>query len=190
MVLLGSAQVNPWVLGAISGPAAVGAYAVCEAVVNIPRVALTSMQNAMGPTMARSFAEGGRPALRKVVRKMDALILGGSALFAFAVMTAGPWIARAIFHASPPNSRLILVFLALNLVAYAGSLAQSYGLSSMNLARLNFQPQVVGLAVQIAVVALVIRSFGVPGVAFALLAGSVAVLVLRSSFYAREIRRA
>jgi O-antigen/teichoic acid export membrane protein len=189
MVFVASAQVSPWLLSATSGAASVAAYAVCEAVVNIPRVALTSMQNAMAPTMARAVASGGKPALRKVVRRMDLLILGGSTLFAAAIVAFGPWISHAIFHRTPPDARIILTVLAVNLVAYGASLAQSYGLSSVNRADLNFYAQVFGLAAQLAAAFALIHRFAVPGVASALLVGNSAVLAARIVFYLREMRR-
>ncbi len=189
MVLLASAQVSPWVLSATTGPIAVAAFAVCESVVNIPRVALTSMQNMMGPMMARDFAAGGKAALHKVVRRMEWLIISGSVFFAAVIMLFGPWISRAIFHSAPANARAILVLLALNLIAYGAALATSYGLSAMNLAKLNFHPQAIGLVFQIVVVALTVHRLGVVGVALGLFTGSIVVLLLRARYYHREVAR-
>ncbi len=189
MVLLASAQVSPWVLSATTGPIAVAAFAVCESVVNIPRVALTSMQNMMGPMMARDYAAGGKAALHKVVRRMEWLIISGSIFFAAVIMIFGPWISRAIFHTSPANAREILVLLALNLIAYGAALATSYGLSAMNLAKLNFHPQAIGLVIQVAVVALTVERLGVVGVALGLFLGSIVVLILRARYYHREVAR-
>jgi O-antigen/teichoic acid export membrane protein len=72
MVFMVSSQCNPWLLGALLGPVSVGAYSICEQVVNIPRVALVSIQNILAPMMARAHAEGGRPALRRMVRRQTA----------------------------------------------------------------------------------------------------------------------
>ena len=190
MILLGSLQVSPWLLSATSGTVSVAAYGVCESVVNIPRVALTSMQNAMGPTMAKAFAEGGKPALGKVVDRMTWLITSGSAVFAAAIIVVGPWVAKVIYHQSPPHARLILTLLSLNLVAYAGALAQSYGLSSMNRAQLMFYAAVAGLVVQLAIAFAVVRRFNVPGVAAALLVGSVVIVTMRWMHWKREMRAA
>ena len=57
MVFMVSSQCNPWMLSWLLGGSSVGDYAVCESVANIPRVALTSMQNMMAPTMAHAYAE-------------------------------------------------------------------------------------------------------------------------------------
>lgn len=190
MILLGSAQVSPWLLSATGGPVSVAAYAVCESVVNIPRVALTSMQNAMGPTMAQAFAEGGKPALRKVVERMNRLITGGSAVFALGIITLGPWVAGAIYHQRPEHARLILTLLAANLLAYGAALAQSYGLSAINRAQLNFYAAMVGFVVQLAVAFAVIGKMHVPGVALALLVGSVVILAMRWWNWKHEIEAA
>ena len=95
MVFMISSQCNPWVLSAMLGGASVGAYAVCESVVNIPRVALTSMQNVMAPTLARSLADEGKAGLRRRVKEMDRLLLLGSVVFAAGIAVFGPWVAKA-----------------------------------------------------------------------------------------------
>lgn len=81
MVFLASAQCNPWVLNSMLGGGAVGAYSICESMVNIPRVALTSLQNVIAPTIARAHLEGGRPKVQAVVSKMNRALLAGSGFF-------------------------------------------------------------------------------------------------------------
>ena len=82
MMYMISSQCNPWVLSAVVGGGSVGEYAMCESVVNIPRVALNSLQNVMAPMMARAHADGGKPELRKMVARMDRYLLAGSVAFA------------------------------------------------------------------------------------------------------------
>ena len=191
MVFMVSSQCNPWILGGLLGGASVGDYSVCESVVNIPRVALVSMQNIMAPMMARAYADGGKPALKRMVRRLDEILLGGSALFALGICFAGPWVAGVIYsaHKVPGNSRQVLILLALNLVAYAATMAQSYGLSAMDKAGYPFYANTVGLVVQFAMSFWLVRSFHVSGAAAAMLVGSLVVLVVRQIYYSREIRR-
>jgi O-antigen/teichoic acid export membrane protein len=188
-LFLASQQISPWLLSATSGTASVAAFAVCDQVVNIPRVALTSMQNMMPPTMSKGFAEGGKDRLRSVVRRMDVLIISGCAFFAACIVFFGPWVSRAIYHKTPANAKTILVLLALNLLVYGGSLAQSYALSAINRADLNFYVGVWGIVVQVALAFALVKSYGVPGVAFALLVANTVVLVVRVYYYLREMRR-
>jgi O-antigen/teichoic acid export membrane protein len=188
MVFMVSSQCNPWVLSAVLGGAGVGAYAVCESVVNIPRVALTSMQNVMAPTLARAFADGGKPALRKAVRRIDQMLLVGSALFACGIAVFGPWAARLIFKTTPENARTLLVLLALNFVAFSATTAQGYGLTAMNRASYAFYAYIAGLAAQVAVTVWFVHAFKLPGAALALLTGSVVVLVVRQVLYVREMQ--
>lgn len=190
MVFLASSQCNPWVLSALLGGSAVGAYAVCESVVNIPRVALTSMQNVMGPMIARARNEGGRAQLGAIVRKLDRNLLIGSVVFALAILAVGPRVAQLIFKASPANARLLLTFLAINLVAYAATLAQSYGLTALGRADTTFYANALGLLAQAAVCFYLVRHLQVPGAAAAMLLGSVVVLGVRGSFFRREMARA
>jgi O-antigen/teichoic acid export membrane protein len=187
-VFMVSSQCNPWVLSAVLGGAGVGAYAVCESVVNIPRVALTSMQNVMAPTLARAFADGGKPALRKAVRRIDQMLLVGSALFACGIAVFGPWAARLIFKTTPENARTLLVLLALNFVAFSATTAQGYGLTAMNRASYAFYAYIAGLAAQVAVTVWFVHAFKLPGAALALLTGSVVVLVVRQVLYVREMQ--
>ena len=190
MLFVASAQANPWILTAAIGPASVAGYAFCDQVVTIPRVALTSIQNTMAPSMSRAVAEGGKEALRKVVARMDRILIAGSAAFTIGIMLFGPWVSRTIFHHSPEHARLILCFLALNLLAYAAALAQSYGLSAINRAQLNFYAGIFGLVVQLVLAVVLVHRMGVAGVALALFAGSLVVLGARIFYYMREMRRA
>ncbi len=186
MIFLAGSQCNPWVLSALLGGASVGAYSVCESVVNIPRVALTSMQNVMGPMIARAGKEGGKASLRGIVQRLDRMLLLGSSVFALAILCIGPWIAHVIFKTVPSNAHTILVLLALNLVAYAATLAQSYGLTAMNRADTTFYANGLGLLAQAAVCYFLVHRFHVPGAAGAMLLGSLVMLFTRSWFFRRE----
>ena len=188
MVFLVSAQCNPWVLGAMLGGTSVGMYAVCESVVNIPRVALNSLQNMLAPMLARAFAEGGSLRLRVLVARLNALLLPGAAACAVCVVALGPWAARAIFHQQPEHVRLILALLAANLVAFAAALAWSFGLTAIDRAAKTFYAYAAGLVLQLAILVPLIRSLGVAGAAAALLAGSVAVAVLLAFYFARAMQ--
>lgn len=190
MVFLASSQCNPWVLSALMGGSAVGAYAVCESVVNIPRVALTSMQNVMGPMIARARNEGGRVQLGGIIRRLDRSLLAGSVVFAVGILAVGPWVAQLIFKAAPANARLLLTFLAINLVAYAATLAQSYGLTALGRADTTFYANALGLLAQASVCFYLVRHLQVPGAAAAMLLGSVVVLGVRGLFFRREMARA
>ena len=186
MVFLATSQCNPWVLGALVGSASVGAYAICESVVNIPRVALTSMQNVMGPMLARANMEGGKPRLRVVVQRLDGMLLLGAGAFALGIMVVGPWIARLIFKSAPANARTVVILLSINLLAYAATLAQSYGLTALNRADTTFYANAAGLVVQAGVCYVLVRSYQVPGAAAAMLLGSVVVFLVRGRFFRRE----
>jgi O-antigen/teichoic acid export membrane protein len=190
MIFLAGSQCNPWVLSAVLGGASVGAYAVCESVVNIPRVALTSMQNIMGPMLARAKNEGGKPKLRAVVARLDRMLLLGSAVFALGIWLVGPFVARLIFKTVPGNARSVLLLLSLNLVAYAATLAQSYGLTALDRADTTFYANGIGVLVQAAACFFLVRAFHVPGAAAAMLVGSVVVLAVRQHFFRREMAQA
>lgn len=190
MVSLVSMQCNPWLLGAFLGPASIGAYAVCESVVNIPRVALNSLQNVMAPTMARSLAQEGKPKLKQVVARFDRALLFGSAGFAALIVAFGPWVAHLIFSRFPGNGRLVLLFLAVNFVAVASRLAQSYGLTAIDKAGLVFYANAIGLVLQIAAAFFFIARFGVTGAAMAMMLGSLVMLLIRQMFWRREMRLA
>ena len=190
MVFTVSSQCNPWVVGQMLGGSGVAAYAICESVVNIPRVALTSMQNIMAPMMARSFQEGGKPQLKALVKRLDAMLLWGSVVFAVGIAVLGPWVARVIFHSFPENGKTILLLLALNLVAFAATLAQSYGLTAIDKAGLTFYANIFGLVAQVLVSVWFVRHMQVPGAAASMLLGNLVVTVVRRFFYVREMKTA
>ncbi|SEF98244.1 Membrane protein involved in the export of O-antigen and teichoic acid [Bryocella elongata] len=188
MVFTVSSQANPWLLGALMGGGGVGAYSICEQVVNIPRVALVSIQNIMAPMMARAYADGGRPALTKMVRRLDGILFGGAALFAAGVLLIGPQFAQLVYKHFPANGRMVLVVLALNLVVYASTMAQGYALTAIEHADFTFYAQLAGLVAQLAISVWLVHAFALPGAAGAMLIGSAVVLVVRQFFYTRELK--
>jgi O-antigen/teichoic acid export membrane protein len=190
MVFLASTQWNPWVLSAEMGAASVGAYAVCESIVNIPRVALVSLQNMMSPLMAKKFAEEGKTGLDKLVKKFNRILTLGSAACAGGIMIVGPFVSRLIFKSVPGNVRIILLVLALNFVALAATSPESYGLSALKNAGPTFYANLAGFAVQASSAIWLVRVLHVPGAAAAMLLGSIVVIVVRHYYYAREIRKA
>ena len=188
MIYLAISQSNPWILSSVLGGASVGAYAVCESVVNIPRVALNSMQNIMGPVVARAHAEGGKEEVRQTVRRLDRTLLTGASACAIVVMLLGPWVARVIFNTVPTNAHLILTLLAMNLVAFAATLAQTFGLSALGRADTTLYANAIALLVQCVLCLGLVHRFGVPGVAGAMLLGNVAGIVMRGMSYRKEMR--
>lgn len=187
MIFLASSQWNPWVLGGLLGGGAVGAYAVCESVVNIPRVALTSMQNVMGPMVARTHHQEGRSGLRALVRRLDRMLLAGTVAFALAIVVIGPSIARLIFKFSPVHARMVLALLALNLVVYAATLAQSYALSALGRADTTLYTNGLGFVAQAALCFGFVRLWGTAGAAAAMLVGSLIVLAVRRGYFRRSL---
>jgi len=188
MVFMASSQFNPWLLSGLLGGGSVAAYAVCESVVNIPRVALTSMQNMMAPTMARAYASGGKQELRKQVRHFDKLLFAGATVFGIGIYFFGPWVATAIYKKNvPDNAHMILLLLVYNFVAYAMTMAQSYGLTAIGKAGFTFYANLAGLIAQVCVSFWLVRAFHVPGAAAALLIGSAVVVVVRQFFYTRQM---
>jgi O-antigen/teichoic acid export membrane protein len=190
MVFLASSQWNPWVLSAEMGGASVGAYAVCESVVNIPRVALVSLQNMMSPMMAQKFAEGGKPALDCMVKKFNRMLTVGSAACAIGIIIAGLRVSKLIYKSTPGNARAILAMLALNFIALAATLPESYGLSAMNNAGPTFYSNLAGFLVQASTAVWLVHVLHIPGAALAMLIGSLIVIVVRRYSYAKEIRKA
>jgi len=189
MVFMASSQFNPWLLSGMLGGGSVGAYAICESIVNIPRVALTSMQNMMAPTLARAFASGGKRELRKQVHHFDRLLFAGSTLFGIGIYFFGPWVATAIYKKNvPANAHIILLLLVYNFVAYAMTMAQSYGLTAMDKAGFTLYANLAGLIAQVGVSFWLVKAFHVPGAAAALLIGSVTVVAVRQFFYKRQIQ--
>ncbi|GAA3755250.1 lipopolysaccharide biosynthesis protein [Terriglobus aquaticus] len=187
-VFVASNQANPWILSAVFGGSSVGAYAVCESIVNIPRVALVSLQNVFAPVLARAYAEGGKPMLRQRVSRIDRMLTLGSVVAAIGITAFGPFAARVIFGKSiPAEARTILFFLGLNFVAFAATMAQGYALSAIDRAGSTLLANLVGLVAQAAAAFLLVSRFGVPGAAAALCLGSVVVLFVRQVFYNREI---
>ncbi len=189
MVNLLSLQCNPWILSSLIGLPAAGAYAVCEYPVNVPRVALTSLQNAMGPSLARRLADGGRQAMNSLALRFDRLLLAGSVVFVVVAWLGGKWFTQAIFKSVPNEIRTVVFLLALNLLALAATMARSYALTALGRADLMFYVNLLGLAVQAIAVVPLVRAFHLAGAAGALLLGTAVTAVVRAIVYAREVRK-
>ena len=187
MIYLAISQSNPWLLSSMLGGASVGAYAVCESVVNIPRVALNSMQNIMGPVVARAHDEGGKTAVRRIVSRLDRTLLAGASFCAVVVMLLGTWVARVIFNTVPENAHLILILLAMNLVAFAATLAQTFGLSALGRADTTLYANAIALLVQCTLCFGLVHRFGVSGAAGAMLLGNLAGILARGVYYRKEM---
>jgi O-antigen/teichoic acid export membrane protein len=188
MVFIASSQWNPWVLSALMGGVGVGMYSTCEQVINIPRVALVSVLNMMSPIMAQKYADGGKVELDALVKRFNRLFTLGSVLCAAVIMLIGPFVAKLIFKHIPGNARTIMVVLALNFIALAATLPESYGLSAINRAGPTFYANLAGFMVQAGTAIWLIRSLQLPGAAAALLLGSIVVIVVRHLYYRKEFR--
>ncbi len=106
------------------------------------------------------------------------------------VAVFGPLASRLIFKKVPDNARVILILLAINLVAYAATMAQSYGLTAIDKAGYTFYAQFAGMVAQAAIAIWLVHAWQLPGAAAALLVGSVVVLAVRQVYYSREMRSA
>ncbi len=188
LVALASAQCNPWVLNALLGSSAVSTYAVCESLVNIPRAGLTSMQNVLGPMVARAHHERGVEGVEQTVRSLNRVLLLLGAVFCVGLCSASPMVAHLIYRYAPSDTRLVTTVLALNLLAFVATLAQAYGLTSLRRAEFTLYANLLGLLVQGGVCVALTRLWHAAGAATALLAGSVAVLVFRHLLYRRALR--
>lgn len=190
MLYLASAQCNPWVLSALLGGSAVGTYAIAESLVNIPRVALASMENTMGPGIARAYEADGVSGVSREVERLNRMLLLASVAFCGLVWISAPFGAQLIYRRVPPGTRLLALLLGVNLVLYACRLPQSFGLTALRRAQATVHANGLGLLAQVALCALLIHRFEVPGAAVSLAMGSAVALIVREIFYRREMRRA
>ena len=144
------------------------------------------MQNVLPPMIAGAYREEGPQGVRNAVRRLDRVLIAGAFAMGVVVLIFGPGAAHLLFKSVPGNARTLLLLLSLNLVAYAGTLAQSYGLAALGRADKSFYSSAVGFAVQVPACVYMVRHFEVAGAAASLLLGNLVLYLTRLCFYSKD----
>ncbi len=170
-------ETYPWILTGLHGTAVVAALAACQGVVGLAKPFLQGTTNFLAPKAAQTFAQGGATALRAFARK-SAMALGPvTALFCVGIAIFGSDLVTRIYGSQYAGFGLVIAILSLNILVNGLSFGVNYGIWAMGRPDLNFRIESARLLITFTLGLGLVKIFGLIGVAWGLLLGSIVVLI-------------
>jgi O-antigen/teichoic acid export membrane protein len=168
-----------WLAALTLGPSAAGTYAASTGLLMLSSPFILGVSNLIGPKTARSAAEGGGTAVRRVARH-GALVLGGAvATFSLLVAVFGDWMLRTIYGEAYAGHGALVALLAAAIVPGAIGLSADHGLRSLGRPDRAFRSALAGLSVTVTMAAILLPWWGLIGGAWGFLAGSLTGMTAR-----------
>jgi O-antigen/teichoic acid export membrane protein len=180
--LIGSTTpyVMPWALAIAHGEAAAGMLAACQTVINLASTYAAGVANFLTPRAAAAFAEGGLPALRRVLKGTAVLYAVTLGAFFLAVWLSGDRLATLIFGSRYAGTAPVLAILALSLLVNSLGMTAGNGLWALERPQANFTADMGTFVATMAGIVCLVGPLGVLGTALATLAGTTTGTVLRT----------
>lgn len=176
------------IITGFSGVAALGTLSACQGVVGLMAPFLLGTMNFLGPKSAHTLAQGGITALRGFVAKSTLAIAVVFSLCGAAIIIFGDQLVTLFYGRQYGGNVWPISFLMLNSPAYAFSLGVHCGIWAMGRSDLTFKINLLPLGTTLTVGLALVMNLGVLGVAFGLLAGNLAALMLRYKVFDRLSR--
>jgi O-antigen/teichoic acid export membrane protein len=165
------------VIGAVLGPAALGAARAVQTIVQVINVLHQSLENFVPSAATNRLMEGGTPALMRYVANVSLIGAAGIAAVIGTLLIFADPIMLFVYGTSFEDQRaLILAFGTYSVLAHIGFVMIA-GLRALDAARAVFVPQVVLSATSMVFAIYTVNVWGVVGALYAL-------LVLRALFTA------
>jgi O-antigen/teichoic acid export membrane protein len=180
-------QIYPWILNGLHGTTVVAALAACQGVVALVNPFLQGTTNFLAPKATRAFAQGGAQGLLALVRKSTLAIIPVTVLFCLGFFAFGSRLASFIYGAQYANLGPVITLLALNVLIASIAIGVDYGIWAMGRTDLNFSIELARLLITCTIGLWLVKDFGLLGVAWGLLLGSIVVLVIRAMVFKKLI---
>lgn len=163
------------VIGAVLGPAQLGAARAVQTIVQVLNLLHQSLENFVPSTATKSLMQGGSAALLRYVTQVALLGAGGIATVIALLLVFADAIMHFVYgHAFADQLVLIVAFGAYSALAHVGFVVTA-GLRALNAVRAAFVPQVILSVTSIALAFYSVNAWGIVGALYAL-------LVLRALF--------
>ncbi|MEX0716239.1 MAG: lipopolysaccharide biosynthesis protein [Planctomycetaceae bacterium] len=162
----------PWVLAIAHGEAETGVLAACTTLVGLGNMFVMGLSNYLSPKAAHAFAHGGRDELTRVLWKTALLFSATLGSFLLFCLATGDWLAVFVYGDKYAGAGMVLALLAAGLWASSIAITAGNGLWAIERPQANFFADVCTLTATIVATALLVRPFGVVGIALASLIGS------------------
>jgi O-antigen/teichoic acid export membrane protein len=174
-----ASNIYPWLLTAFYGTSATGVLAACSGVIAFANPISLGVVNVVGPKISHIYAEEGKNNFRKNVQNI--LIFATIVIFPFCLIffVAGEWIVVFLYGSKYDQTGPIVALLGVNLFFHTVGVPVSRALHALERSDLDFAVNCVPLAIMLSVGVVLVRDFGVVGVAWGLVAGSATATVVR-----------
>lgn len=176
------------ILALCAGLSATGIYAASMSLVRLANPLIHAVSNAVGPLSARALQAGGIKQLSNGVRRVTKLMSAAMILYVLFFVLAGRSLLALIYGEEYQQYASILVPLTISTALVALALAPSKAISALRIPRLNFWSNLASLLVTLALAWGSFELFGVYGVAFSVLVGSLIAAVFKWWFYFQLVR--
>jgi O-antigen/teichoic acid export membrane protein len=183
-----AANVMPWLIAIWLGATATGIFAACESIIRFANPMIISLTNVLVPQASISFADGGKPALRRVVWKATALLSLFLLAFCLLLLIAGKSILARSFGSEYAAYAATLVVLGINQLWTRIALAPGQALILLERANIILWAEIMGFATSLVAAAVLFPKYGVLGAALSLLAGNLPYTVITVGAYLTLIR--
>jgi O-antigen/teichoic acid export membrane protein len=177
-----------WLVAAVLGTESTGVYAACLAIVMLCNPFMLAVGNVLTPRAAQVLARDGKPALRRLIFRAIAMLIGVMSIFCVTVCFGGEWVVQMLYGDEYRGHGVVIAVLSLTFFCGALSMAFNDGMRALGRADMEFRATVLDTLLTIGLGLVGLMSFGLFGLACASLAGSVAALGLQARTFMRLSR--
>ena len=178
-----------WLIALISDTASAGVFAACLAVVLLCNPLMLAVGNLLTPRAAQALARDGHAAMRRLIVRAAAALAAALGLFCIVLLLCGDWIMWRLYEGQEYTGHTtLLVLLGLTFLLSAVGMAVNDGIRAMGRADLEFASTLLDTLLTIALGAVGLLKFGLVGLGWAMLIGSVAAVAYQIAAFVRISR--
>ena len=145
--------------------------------------------NFVGPHSARTLQEGGMQKLVAGIGKVSKLMLVAMLAYLVVILIGGRFAMDVLYGAEYADQPSLLIILSLAAAVAAIGMAPAKGISAMEMPQLNSLANFLGFVVVVSGAWFSFASYGVVGVACAILSGALACAVAKWYLFHRIARQ-
>jgi O-antigen/teichoic acid export membrane protein len=176
-----------WLLAAVSGPAAAGAYAAAHCMLALSNPILMGIGNLLAPQTARAYISGGMAALRTIVIRTSITVTLVTLALVLLLICSSRYLLLYSFGEVQPEQVTVIAILSAGMLAGMMSFGAENALRALARPADNFKAGVAGWCISVVVAALLITQWNAQGAALGALAGNVAAALVRVVLFLRAM---
>jgi O-antigen/teichoic acid export membrane protein len=183
-----SANVMPWLIVFLIGPAATGIFAACDSILRFTNPVIISMTNVFTSKVSLDYSNNGKAAVRRNVRNASAFLIVFQCAFCILLVVAGEPILKRSFGDAFATYWPVLAVLGLNQLVAKLALAPGRALMLVDRVNVFLWAEIAGLAISLVAAIALAPRYGVLGAALSLVAGNVLLTAWTVSAYFAVMR--